>query len=132
MAIPDLEEVRSVKVFHLKESIWEREMREPKQIDELLAHFSKHNTGYHTDTRLHELLFGSSYDSYDYKIVFVGDDSLPSPLMIWIGPNWLGGEDFRRGEPWLIRYRRLSASELKNLIAIIAEAPASDTPLVKR
>lgn len=122
LAIPDLKEVHSVKVFHLKRPIWERELREPRQIAELLAHFREHNTGYHTDTRLHELLLGSRYDDpYDYKIVFLGEDSLPSPLMVWIGPDWLGGEDFRRGEPWLARYRWLSASELKSLIAILVE-----------
>lgn len=124
LAIPDLEEVHSVKVFHLKGPllIWEREIREPRQIGELLAHFRKHNTGYHTDTRLQELLLGSRYDDpHGYKIVFEGENSLPSLLIVWIGPNWLGGEDFIRGEPWLVRYRWLSASELKDLLAIIVE-----------
>lgn len=122
LAIPDLKEVKSVKVFHLKAPIWEREMREPKQIDELLAHFRKHNTGYYTNTRLHEWLFGSRYDdSYEYRLIFEGKGSSPSPMMVWIGPKGLGGEDFRRGEPWLIRDRWLSASELKSLIAIIGE-----------
>jgi hypothetical protein len=126
LAIPDLREVSSVKVSHIEGQgqllRWEREIRDPKRIDELLVHFRTHNSGYRSDTRLGEMLFGPS--GHEYKFDFKGEGELSPMLMVWIGPgrlgeSWIGGEHYRRGETPIFRYRRLSASELSDLLAIV-------------
>lgn len=128
LAIPDLREVRSVRVIHLEGQgqllKWDREIRDPKRIDELLVYFRKHNSGYHSDTRLGAMLFGPS--GHEYRFDFKGEGELSPMLMVWIGPGrlgekWIGGEHYRRGETPIFRYRRLRAPELKGLLAIVLE-----------
>jgi hypothetical protein len=137
LAIPAVEEVSSVKVMHLDDElslIWKQEIRDPERIKEILAHLRKNNTGYRTDTRLHDMIYGSR--NHEYRVIFAGKDV--SPLDIWIGRNWLGGQDLRPGEPWTFRHRRSSASELKDLLAIVErdtvsrEFPAPEKPIPQR
>ncbi|HKV09671.1 MAG TPA: hypothetical protein VJ725_16135 [Thermoanaerobaculia bacterium] len=123
--VPGLDEVRSVKVCHLKDPLvlWEREIRDPRQINKLLVHFRKHNTGYRLHTRLDDLLYSRPLD---YTIVFKGEEGSRSPLILHIGSNWMssywiGGYDFKRGQPTLYRSRSLRKSELKEILAIVKE-----------
>jgi hypothetical protein len=134
LAIPALEEVTSVKVMHLDDElslIWKQEIKDSARINEILAHFRTHNTGYRTNTRLGDMLHGTP--NHEYTMHFAGKDV--SPLIIWIGPDWLEGQDLRPGEPWTFRHRPMSASELKDLLAIVdrdtvsREGPAPEKPI---
>ncbi|HEX3129064.1 MAG TPA: hypothetical protein VH394_17150 [Thermoanaerobaculia bacterium] len=124
MLIPALGEMDFVVVHHLKlpgTPVWTHEIRDPKRIAAILEHLRKHNTGYRADSRFHDPLFGSR--DHEYKIDF-HDKADTLPLIIWIGPNWIGGMDLRRGEPWSARYRRLRASERRELLALITQGEA--------
>ncbi|HEX5760585.1 MAG TPA: hypothetical protein VF121_15470 [Thermoanaerobaculia bacterium] len=118
--MPDLEEVVSVGVLHLEEPdvFWNYEITDARRIDELLTHFRKHNTGFRADTRLHEWIHGPRHH-HEYALAFKGEED--TPLMVWIGSDWLGGMDLRKGEPWTERYRWLSPEERQDLLAMIGE-----------
>jgi hypothetical protein len=134
LAIPALEEVTSVEVMHLDDELslnWNQEIKDSARINEILAHFRTHNTGYRTNTRLGDMLHGTP--NHEYMMIFSGKKV--SLLTIWIGPGWLAGEDLRPGEPWTFRHRPMSASEFKDLLAIVdrdtvsREVPAPKKPI---
>ena len=120
-AIPDLKQVQYVQVSQIEgtSTVWEHEIRDPRRIAPILAHFREHNRGYRTATFLGEML---SRDRVQiYAVSFSGDDGVP--LIIWVGPDWLGGIDKAvefDGE-MLERDRPLSASEREALLALIRE-----------
>lgn len=61
----------------------------------------------------------------DLSVAFMGYDSVP--LILWIGPDWIGGVDTKKGsDGWLIsRWRPMERSERDELLRLLRE----ETPL---
>ena len=120
-AIPNLKQVQYVRVSQIEgtSEVWEHEIRDPRRIVPILAHFREHNRGYRTATFLGEML--SRERVQIYAISFGGDDGVP--LIVWVGPDWLGGIDTAVGldGKMLERDRPLSASEREALLALVRE-----------
>jgi hypothetical protein len=121
--IPDLKDVEYASASQLKgtSKVWEHEIRDPRRIAPILAQLRENNSGsgYRTQTRLGQMFSESREQSH--AIAFVGKDGVP--LMIWIGPDWLGGYDtvMEENGGTISRDRPLGASEREALLALIRE-----------
>lgn len=72
---------------------------DPEVIRRLLDHLAAHNTGYATrygfcDGEDYQMLCGGDeFPSQQYTISFSSQAEPGVPLIVWIGPDWLGGVD---------------------------------------
>jgi len=114
--IPDLADVEYASASQMNgtSKVWEHEIRDPERIAPILARLRENNSGYHTPTR-------PESSEQSHAIAFVGKNGVS--LMIWIGPDWLGGFDtvMEEGGGIISRYRPLDASEREALLALIRE-----------
>lgn len=121
--IPDLEDLEYLYVTQLEGTtkVWQHEIRDPKRIKPILAHFREHNSGYRQPTDLSRMVASDSRVQ-DHAISFSTGEGVP--LIIWIGPDWLGGFDQvyeEDGRSSISRYRPLDASEREALLSLIRE-----------
>lgn len=123
LIIPELEDVRSVFVSHVDgtSTIWMHEIKDPGRIAPLLTLLREHNSGYRKATfRLYREAMTRVRD-HDHRIAF-GKEGTTASLILYIGPDWLGGFDDRRKEGTLDdRDRPMSASEREAILALIRE-----------
>lgn len=124
LIIPELEDVRSVFVSHVVDgtsTIWMHEIKDPRRIAPLLTLLREHNSGYRKATFRHYREAMTRERDHDHRIAFGKEDTTAS-LILFIGPDWLGGFDERRKKGTLDnRDRPMSASEREAILALIRE-----------
>ena len=123
LIIPELEDVRSVIVSHVDgtSTIWMHEIKDPERIAPILAHLRERNSGYRKAMLRIFREVWSRETEHDHTIAFGKEDTTAS-LILWIGPDWLGGFDDRRKEGTLDeRDRPMSASEREAILALVRE-----------
>lgn len=123
LIIPELKDVRSVTASQVDgtSTIWMHEIRDPARIAPLLAHLRERNSGYrNAKLRIFREVL-SRKTEHDHTIAFAKEDTTAS-LILFIGPDWLGGFDDRREEGTLDeRDRPMSASEREAILALVRE-----------
>jgi hypothetical protein len=85
-----------------------------RHVEQLLAYLEEHNSQYRTDWPRRK------WPAQEYTISFEAQDSVP--LVIWVGPDWLGGIDETLepdGGQRLARRRPLGQAERQRLIALL-------------
>jgi hypothetical protein len=67
----------------------------------------------------------SSSENQEYALLFTESVNTAAPLIVWIGPDWLGGVDELKDDKggWAARKRPLSRAEHDDRGALIAEDP---------
>jgi len=70
-------------------------------------------------------LLSSSESNQEYALLFTESVNTAAPLIVWIGPDWLGGVDEFKDDKGgrAARKRPLSHAEHDDLGALIAEEP---------
>ncbi len=104
---------------------WQREkIGDAERIRQVLALLAAHNSGYYR----RRLPFGPGEPKgQEYTISFEGELSVP--LVVSIGPDWLGGVDQQVGKDgWRkARFRSLGASEREELLRACCKGPGGES-----